>query len=140
MVVGVVAALSILPAARALEAFENREFALRAGSQISDIIGEAQRLSINGPGNVRTLSIDLYSKSEVRFSQLTLGDRQGGPNMSSAIMELSNGAMLVCSAEHSSLWIRSSSGDSLVLTTPRFDLRLSCVMDGRSPCVVAEVV
>ena len=140
LVVAVVASVSIVPASRALELFENREFVLRAEAQIEQIVGEAQRISINGPGNVRTLSIDLYSKSEVRFSRLTLGDREGGPNMSSAIIELSNGGRVVSSAEDFSLWIRTPDGNALTTTSPIFDLRLSCILDGASTCVVAEVL
>src|SRR5512137_3042702 len=95
MIVAIVAALSILPAADALSTLKNRDFLQRAESQLARIAATAEGLAISGPGNVRTISVDLSSDGSTRFYQLVLGDDADGSNASALVLELSTGSRMI---------------------------------------------
>jgi len=140
MIVAIVASLSILPAAEALDTLRNRDFVKRASLELDEIVSAAQIMAIQGPGNVRTITVDLRGDGTLRFDHLSIGDTQGGPNMSSTVLRFENGASLVRSADEPPVWIRSASGDALQITSSRFTLRLNSVFENHTLSVVAEAM
>ncbi|HEX9908059.1 MAG TPA: hypothetical protein VGB78_06275 [Thermoplasmata archaeon] len=140
MIVAAVVALSIVPAADSLESFRSREFVQRAERQLDMIVSAAEIIAMQGPGNVRTLSVDLRGGGAAGFSMLFLGDKNDGPNMSSAIIELRNGMRLIKSAASPAVWMRSPTFDALIVSSEMFDIRMSAVLDGGTLSVVAEEV
>jgi hypothetical protein len=138
MIVAIVASLSIIPASRALQGLENRDFVRRAGLGLDLIISTAQTLSIEGPGGVRTISLDLRGGGSLRPECLTVGDRVGGPNSSSTILRLTNSATIVRSAfDPPAIMVgwRAFVTNSLVL-----DLRMSATLQNRTIYVLVESV
>lgn len=140
MIVAVVASLSILPAAEALDTLRNKDFVRRASLELDEIVSAAQVMSIQGPGNTRTITVDLRGDGTLRFGKIHIGDVQGGPNMSSAVLRFGNGASLVRTADEPPVWIRSISGGPLVLDTPLFVLGLRSVFENHTLSVVAEAM
>lgn len=140
VIVVVVATMSVLPAARALAGLEDREFARRAGLELDRIVTAAELLTVRGPGNVRTISLDFSSDGGLSYQNLTAGDRQGGPNASGVVLRLSNGARITRLAEDPQCVLRSVEGDALVATQPRFDLRMAAVLEGGMTVIVLELV
>ena len=140
MIIAVVASMSVVPAAQALDGLENREFMRRADLQLERIISTAQLLAIAGPGNVRTIDLDFGGDGSVRFESVVIGDRQGGANISSAILRLSTGALKVHTATDPPVWMMAETGTGLVLTMPLTKLRMSAVFENRACFVLLEVV
>ncbi len=140
MIVAVVASLSILPAAEALDTLRNRDFVKRASLELDEIMSAAQIMSIQGPGSARTITVDLRGDGTLRFDHLHIGDSLGGPNMSSAVLRFENGASLVRSAEEPPVWIRSASGEALTVENPLFTLKLRSVFENHTLSVVAEAM
>jgi hypothetical protein len=140
MIVALVATMSVVPAGQALEAFRNRDFVARAQVQLESIIGVAQTLMIEGPGSVRTLELDFRGDGPMAFSRLSIGDAKGGANMSSAVLSMVGGGMLARTATDPGVWITSDSLGSLTVDSPKFDLRLSAMLNGRTLYVLAELV
>lgn len=140
MIVALVASLSVIPAGQALESFRNRDFAARAQIELETIISAAQALMIDGPGSVRTLHIDFRGDGSLCFGWLSIGDLRGGPNMSSAVLHMSRGAILSRTATEPAVWITSPSRSSLTVDSPRCDLRLSAILEGRTAFVLVELV
>ena len=140
MIVAVVASLSVLPAAEALDGLRNRDFVRRAELQLDALMLAVQTLAVEGPGAVRTASLDFSCEGGLRFSSLTLGDREDGPCRSSVVLEFANGARMVRSALEPIVLMRSPDGCSLTVLQPVFDLRLTATMnDGASFVLVEEV-
>ena len=140
MIVAVVASLSILPAAEALDTLRNKDFVRRASLELDEIVSAAQIISIQGPGSARTITVDLRGDGTLRFDHLCIGDAQGGPNMSNAVLRFENGASLVRAADEPPVWIRSASGDALLVDCPFFTLRLRSVFENHTLSVVAEAM
>lgn len=138
MVVAVVASLSIIPAAEALNGMRTREFIRKAELQLAAIVACVETLTVNGPGNIRTLSIDLRSEGSTGFSRMTIGDAKDGANVSSIILELRGGAFIIKTVDRPPAWIRSSSGESLQVSSPLIDLRMSSLLDGEEEYVLVE--
>jgi hypothetical protein len=138
MIVAVVVGLSVLPAAEALDTFRNRDLARRAALELDEIIGVAQAMAIQGPGNVRTLAVDLRGDGSLRFDTLTIGDSEEGPNLSSAVLRFKNGAAVSRAALEPPVWLRSASGGELTVDSPLFQLRLESVLEERVLSIVAE--
>lgn len=140
MVVAVVVSMSVVPAAGALEAFQHREFLLRAGTQMDMIVAAAQILAVEGPGSARTLDVDLSTGGSLRMASIIIGDRPGGPNASAVVLRLSDGASMVRFASDPPVTLSGPAMSALVLTCPRFALRLSAHISGIDVIVIAEVV
>lgn len=140
MVLAVVVSMSIVPAARALESFEEREFLIRAGAELDRIVFAAQALTIQGPGAARTLDIDLSGGGSLRFESVTIGDGPSGPNTSSVVLRLSTGTSIIRMAREPAAIMTGPGQKALVLTDPRFELHLSARMDGYDMVIVAEVM
>lgn len=138
MIVAVVVCLSVLPAAEALDTFRNRDLIRRAALELDEIMAVAQLMAIQGPGNVRTLAVDLRGDGSLRFDTLSIGDSEDGPNLSSAVLRFKNGAALSRAALEPPVWLRSASGSALTVDSPVFELRLESVLEGRVLSIVAE--
>lgn len=136
MIVAVVASVSIVPAANALQTLEDKEFLRRAGAQLDMVVACAQVVAIQGVGNVRTLELDFSGDSSIRFARLSFGDFEGGAYMSSVVLELSTGAKLVRTCSDPAVWICSGTFGPLEVSTQAFDLRLETELHGRALCVV----
>lgn len=131
MIVAVVATMSIVPASEALHILEYKRFLADANEQLGMLIGEAERLAMEGPWNIVTLRFDFTASVSPRFEALVVGDSAGGANMSSAVLVLSDGARIVRCADEPPVWLVSASGGPLVLSSPVFSLRLRCeILDG----------
>lgn len=138
MIVAVVVGLSVLPASEALDTFRNRDLVKRAALELDEMMAVAQVMAIQGPGNVRTLTFDLRGDGSLRFDRITIGDSDDGPNMSSAVLRFTNGAVLSRSAHEPAVWLRSASGGALTVESPVFELRLESVLENRVLSVIAE--
>lgn len=138
MIVAVVVGLSVLPAADALDTFRNRDLVRRAASELEELVAVAQVMAIQGPGNVRTLTVDLRGDGSLRFDQLVIGDSSGGPNMSSAVLRFANGAVMSRSALEPAVWLRSGSGEGLTVDSPIIQLRLESVLENRELSIIVE--
>jgi hypothetical protein len=139
MVVAIVASLSIVPAAEALEGMRTREFFRKAELQLATIVASVETLVVGGPGNVRTVSLDFRGDGKVRFSSLAIGDARDGANISSIILELASGALMVRMADQPPAWMCSSAGDRLLITSPTVDLRMSSCLSDEINYVLVEV-
>ena len=140
MIVAVVASLSVIPASQALQGLENRDFVRRAGFGLELIISTAQTLTTEGPGSVRTISLDLRGDGSLRPDRLTIGDRVGGPNASSTVLRLANCATIVRSAADPPAMIIGPDRTALVTSSFVLDLRMSAMLGNRTVYVLVEVV
>jgi len=138
MIVAVVVGLSVLPASQALDSFRNRDLVRRAALELDELMAVAQVMAIQGPGNVRTLSMDLRGDGSLRFDRITIGDSEEGPNATSAVLRFTNGAVLSRSADEPAVWLRGESGQGLTVDSPVFELRLESVLEDRMLSIVAE--
>lgn len=140
MIVAVVASLSVIPASHALQGLENREFVRRAGLGLEMIVSTAQTLTTEGPGSVRTISLDFRGDGSLRPDRLTIGDRVGDPNASSAVLRLRNCAAIVRSATDPPAMIIGPGGTALVTSSFVLDLRMSAMLGNRTVYVLVEAV
>ena len=140
MIVAVVVSLSIVPAAEALGNLRNRDFVNRAEGQVRLIASSAQELMMEGPGGVRTVSLDFTGGGSLKFECITIGDRKGGPNMSAIVLSLRNGGRIIETVDDPPTWLRGPAGEPMETRTPSFELRLTCVLEGRSAYILTEVV
>jgi hypothetical protein len=131
LIVAVVAALSVVPAAEALDALEDRGFLSRAGLMMDKVVHTAQMLSMQAPGASRTVEVDLSSDGSLRAVRLIIGDEPNGPSASALVLELSSGARIVRSAQDPPARMSSPLGQGLEVGSERFCLRMvACLMDG----------
>lgn len=138
MIVAVVVCLSVLPAAEALDTFRNRDLVRRSALELDELIAVAQVMAIQGPGNVRTMSVDLRGDGSMRFDRLAIGDSEGGPNMSSATVRFTNGAQISRFAQEPAVWLRSGSGECLIVDSPIAELRLESIYENRMLSIIVE--
>jgi hypothetical protein len=139
MIVAVVASLSVIPASHALQGLENRDFVRRAGLGLNMIISTAQTLTTEGPGSVRTLSLDFNGGGSLRPDSLTIGDRIGGPNGSSAFLRLGNNAMIMRSATNPPVMMTGLGQTALVTNSFVLGLKMSAMLTNRTVYVLVEV-
>jgi len=140
MIVAVVVAMSVLPAAQALETLKTREFIARASQQLDEIARTAEVLSIEGPGSVRTLSLDFTSSGRVEIDSFQMGGSSEGPNSTAIVLRLSNGGILVRSMSGDSLPVSAKDSQGLQTSAARFDLRVSVQYERGVTWILAEVV
>jgi hypothetical protein len=138
MVVAVVASLSIIPAAEALDGMRTREFIRKAELQLATIVACVETLTVEGPGNVRTISLDFSGDGGVGFSHLTIGDAKDGANVSSIILELRSGALIIKMADQPPVWMCSSAGIGLQIGSPVLDLRMSSLLSDQTDYILVE--
>jgi hypothetical protein len=140
IIVAVVATTAVLPAAQALAGLESREFVRRAEMQLDRVVTAAQVLTVQGPGNVRTLSLDFTSAANLEFEELRVGDRRGGSNSSCAILILSNGALMTRVATDPTCDICSRDMTAFVASQLVFDLRMVAVLHNGTTVIQLEMV
>ncbi len=140
IIVAVVASMSVLPAAQALAGLEAREFVRRAEIQMDRVVTAAQILTVQGPGNVRTIGIDFRSGADVKLEELRIGDRPGGPNSSCVLLTLSHGGVMTRVAADPPCVICSKDGTTFVASQPAFELRMTAVLDNRTTVIRLEMV
>ncbi len=140
IVVAVAAAMSIIPAAEALETLQDRDFVSRARLTMDNLVGVAQMLSMQGPGAARTVDVDLSSEGGLRALGLRVGDVPGGAYASAVTIELSSGASLLRLAQEPPVAMVSSEGGTLVVEAERFTLRMETALLGDERVVTVEVV
>jgi len=138
IIIAVVASLSVVPAAEALENMKTREFLRRAELQLEKIRTTAHIVSVEGPGSARLVDLDFSSKSRLSFGSLTIGDAESGANMSAIVLELNNGVRLVRFLDDPPIWLKGPRDSALVVDAPIFRLRISLVIVNSTSCVVAE--
>ena len=139
-IVAVVATLSVMPATQALSALENRDFQRRAEIQLNVVVTTAQVLTVQGPGNVRTISLDFRSEGRLVFEQLCIGDAIGGANSSVVRLTLSNGAVMINVARDPPCIICSSARTEFVSNQVSIYLRMASELDNRTTIVIVEAV
>lgn len=138
MIVCIVAALSVVPAAEALQDLKSKDFVRRAALGLDQLVAAAEIVGTEGPGSVRTLSFDFGCRGPNKFQSLSIGDREGGPNATAVILELSTGAKMVRCANEPPVLLRSASGIGLTIFDPAPTIRLSCRLDGNTWHVLVE--
>ncbi len=138
MVVAIVASLSIIPAAEALDSLRVRDFMRRADMQIAQLVSCAEMLTIDGPGNVRAFSLDFSGHGKERFSRLMIGDSLDGPNRSSVVLELRGGGFIVKSALNPPAWMCSADLGCLELDSPVSKIRMTNVRSDNGTYIVVE--
>lgn len=137
-IVAVVVALSIVPAADALESMRNKDFVSRAELQIEQIAHAAELVAMEGPGSARTLALDFSSGGSVGFFRLTVGDSDGGAAMNCIALKLSTGAYLTSMVDDPPAWLRGPSDDGVEVFDPVFELRMENRLDGTSGYILVE--
>lgn len=124
MIVAVVAAMSIAPAAEALEVLQDRDFVSRARLAMDRVVHTAQMLSMQGPGAARTVDMDLSSEGSLRALRLVVGDRPGGAYANAVVLELSSGGRLISLATDPAVDMCSVYLQGLRVDSERFSLRM----------------
>ncbi len=139
-IVAVVAALSVMPAAQALAGLEDRDFVRTAEVQLNLVVTTAQILTVQGPGNVRTIGLDFRSEGRLGLSQLCIGDELGGLNSSAVILVLANGAVMVRVANDPPCVLCSPTKSGFLASQDVLDLRMSAEFDNRTTLIIVEAV
>jgi len=137
MIVAVVASLSIIPAAEALENLRDRDFVNRVGLQLDRIVSTAQLLAIGGPGGARTIRLDFTGEGSLAFERIVIGDAEGA-NMSSVVLRFTNGAVMIKTCTDPPAWMRTKEGSGLLIESPFSELSMSAQIDGRTEYILVE--
>lgn len=140
MIVAIVASMSVMPAAEALESLRNGDFLRRAEAQLEVVISTAEVLAIEGPGGARVIELDFGSEGSLGFRSMMVGDSDGGPNVSAVVLRLSNGGTIVRFADDPPVMMTSPGGCGLLIASCSCTLRLSCEMCDAFPRVLVESV
>ena len=140
LIVATVAAMSVVPAAEALDTLQDRDFVSRAGLTMDQVIHTAQMLSMQGPGASRMVEVDLSSDGSLKAVRLVVGDIPEGAYANALVLELSSGGRIIRTAQDPPVWMVSPSGDGLEVTSERFSLRMEARLSGDRCIVSVEVV
>jgi hypothetical protein len=140
IVVAVVASMSVLPAAKAFAGLESHEFVRRAEIQLDRLVTASEILTVQGPGNVRTLDLDFSSDSDLAFQKFMIGDRPGGPNESCAMLILSNGGVMTRLASNPYCTICSTDRGPFHSYEACFSIRMTSAFENRTTVVLVEMV
>lgn len=139
MIVALVAAMSVVPAAEALESLQDKDFLSRAGLMMDKVVFAAQMLAMQGPGASRTVELDLSSEGGLSAARVVIGDAPGGPYGNAVVIELSSGARLIRTALDPPASMTSAHGQSLEVESCRFSLVLDAVLSDGECFVRVEV-
>ena len=140
MVVSVVAVLSVLPAAEALDTLRDRAFTDRCAVQLGKVVSLAQIVSMEGAGASRVLRLDFRSEGALSMQSLSIGGGPGDPYMASIALELSSGARMIRSAEEPFVWMASETLGAVEVHSAVFDLRMSATWHEGVEFVQCEVL
>lgn len=137
MIVALVASLSIIPAAEALNNLRNRDFANRVELQLDLIVSTAQILAIGGPGGARTMNLDFTSDGTIGFDRMVIGGDRGA-NMSSVVLRFTNGAVMVRTCTDPAVWMRTCEGQGLLIESPVSRIGLIAQVEGWTEYILVE--
>jgi hypothetical protein len=140
MVVAVVAGLSVIPAADALQALKDRSFLDRCSIQMETIVATAQVVSLEGIGARRTVELDLRSEGDLRADVLRIGGCWMDPYMSSVVLELSSGRDIIRQAKEPFVWLASDSQGQFSTRSVLLRLCMTASEQDGQRLVVCEVV
>ena len=140
LIVAVVAGLSVVPAASALQTLQDRSFLDRCAVQLESIVNTAQVISLEGFGSMRTIDLDFRSDGSLRMNRLGIGGGWMDPTLSSVVLELSSGRKLIRSADEPFVWLATESNECLETSSPLFTLTLTASRLDGGPLVVCEVI
>ncbi|MCJ7489039.1 MAG: hypothetical protein MUO87_02680 [Thermoplasmata archaeon] len=140
LIVAVVAGLSVVPAAGALQTLQDRSFLDRCAVQVESIVNTAQVVSLEGFGSRRTIDLDFCSDGSLRMNRLGIGGCWTDPTLSSVVLELSSGRKLIRSADEPFVWLATGSHECLETSSPLFTLSLTASWLDGGPLVVCEVI
>lgn len=140
MVVSVVAALSVLPAAEALDTLRDRAFADRCAIQLDQVVSLAQTVSLEGAGASRVLRLDFRSEGALSMQSMSIGGGAGDPFTASVVLELSSGMRLFRSADEPFVWMASEELGPVVVYSEDFDLRMTAARHEGVAFVKCEVL
>ena len=140
LIVAVVAGLSVVPAANALQTLQDRSFLDRCAVQLESIVNTAQVISLEGFGSMRTIDLDFRSDGSLRMNRLGIGGCWAEPTLSSVVLELSSGRKLIRSADEPFVWLATGSHECLETSSPLFTLTLTASRLDGGPLVVCEVI
>ncbi len=140
LVVAVVAGLSVVPAAGALQTLQDRSFLDRCAVQLESMVSTAQVVSLEGFGSMRTIDFDFRSGGSLGMNRLVIGGGWMDPTVSSVILELSSGRKLICSADEPFVWLATESHECLETSSPLFTLSLTASRLDGGPLVICEVI
>jgi len=140
IIVAVVATMSVLPAAQALSGLESRDFVRRAGVQMDRLATLSQVLTVQGPGNVRTVDLDFSSESRLAFEQFMFGDEPRGANESRVMLVLNNGGIIVRLASEPPCTICAEDRGPFVSNQATFSIRMTSVFEDNRTIVLVGMV
>ena len=140
MVIAVVVALSVLPAAQALDTLKTRDFLQRASQQLDSIMDTIEVLIVEGPGSVRTKSLDFSSSGDLGFRCLRVGGAPESANSTSVVLVLDNGGTLVRVSPNDEIPVSAKDGGRLEVWRDRFDIRMSAEFEKGRFWVMVEVL
>lgn len=140
LVIAVVAGLSVIPAAEALESLRDRTFLQRCELQLDTAIRTSQMIAMEGYGAVRTVQLDFRSDGKLRMASVTIGDGWGEPGMASIVLELSTGRRMIRTAMEPAVWITSETHQGLRVCSESFALRLTVAPHESVPIIVCEAL
>ncbi|MCJ7490440.1 MAG: hypothetical protein MUO87_09965 [Thermoplasmata archaeon] len=140
LIVAVVAGLSVVPAAGALQTLQDRSFLDRCAVQLESIVNTAQVVSLEGFGSRRTIDLDFRSDGSLRMDRLGIGGGWTDPTLSSVVLELSSGRKFIRSADEPFVWLATESHECLDTSSPLFTLSLTASRLDGGPLVVCEVI
>ena len=140
LVVAIVAGLSIMPAAGALDALRDRSFLDRCSVQLQTMVSTAEVVAMEGIGARRSLHVDLTSDGALSASELGIGGGPDEPTRSSVILELSSGRRMICQADGPFTWLASPAHERLVTRSTAFTLVMTASESAGQRLVVCEVL
>jgi hypothetical protein len=120
----------------ALQGYERSTLVVELKLVVQKIRSAAISAYLAGPGNVRTVSIDLDGVG----SCITLGGRPGSDNSTVIRYYLQGSEMGSAFLLEPEVSIVSERGDQLRIEGPRAELRLECVAEGEATYVAARLI
>ncbi len=139
IIVAIVATMSIVPAADALNALKDKDFLKRAEAQLEELVWVAEIVSLEGPGSSRVISLDFSSDGGIRFDHLTVGDHRDGPNQTAVRLVLSTGASIVRTADMPPAPMSGLDGAAAVVQSTTATLAIRCAIEDGEQRVFVEV-
>jgi len=140
MIIAVVAGLSVIPAADALDALRDRSFLDRCAVQMESLIATAQVVAMEGVGSRRSLELDLRSDGGVRLDTLRVGGGWTDQYMSSVVLELSSGRVMSRQADEPFVWLCSPSFGPLTTRSTVLTVSLTASESDGRRLVICEVM
>jgi hypothetical protein len=139
IIVAVVATMSVVPAADALNALRDKDFLRRAEAQLEELVWTAEVVSLEGPGSSRTVVLDFSSDGGIRFDRLTVGDHRDGPNQTAVRLVLSTGSSIVRITDMPPVPMSGPDGGAVVVQSTTATMTVRCAIEDGVQRVLVEV-